>query len=526
MPDPQQPSPADAAPQTGADPAPPPSLARRLISGSSWRIAAQIMPLFVNLALTPFVIITLGTVGYGLWLVTSTLTQFISQFDGGIGRSAQYFFSLLAGRDDRAASTRLLVSLSAAVILVTGIFLVPAFLVSEQLARFFQAPPEMVDDTVYLLRVLLVLVAISLLRNLWAAILHSYERFALSSVSSLLSYAAYAAGTYWALSAGLGLRGLAWAFIAQQVVATLTIVPPTFRHLSARGIGFDPAARLAEVWRVSWRVQISGLLTVAAMQGPLLVVARMQPTQVADFGPGSTFAQQLKLIPMNGVVPIQSMLGRSVGLRGAEGTVEEFAHLQKLWVRAVTGWCFVGAPAAYVGVNIWLPLEGTLAGSIAAVMLIAQWFSLVPQVVLQWQLLQGRAQYEMWSSGLTVALLLGGSFILVPQIGAMGAAIAAVVGHLAGLVLLLALSRSLEVPGPSALRSIPWWQAVLAGALSTVLVWGMSQAIYGGYLPDGGLGLLLCGAAAAPALAMFLVMTWGPSRIWQLVQARLPGRSR
>lgn len=512
---------ADAAPQTGPQPAPQPSLARRLIRGSSWRIVAQIMPLFVNLALTPYVIITLGRTGYGLWLITSTLTQFIAQFDGGIGRSAQYFFALLAGTDDRIGNTRLLVSLSAAVLLVSGLLLVPALLVSERLATFFNTPPEMVADTVFLLQVLLVLVVVSLLRNLFAAILHAYERFALSSVSSLLSYAVYAIGMVWALSSGMGLRGVAYAFVAQQVVATLTIIPPTFRHLSARGIGFVTWRRMVQVAQVSWRVQISGLLTVAAMQGPLLIVGRAQPLQVADFGPGSTFAQQLKLIPMNGVAPIQSMLGRSVGARGARQTVPEFEALQRMWVRATTGWCVVGAPAAYVGVNVWLPLEGQLAGLVAAVMLAAQWLSLLPQVLLQWQLLQGHAEYEMWSAGLTTAVLLGGSLLLIPHLGALGAAVAAVAGYLAGLVLLLAFSRALEVPGPSLLGDIPWWQSLLSGGLSTVSVGTMAHVINQGHLPDGGIGLLLCGAAAAPAMVVFVLTTWGPGRVLQMVRARL-----
>lgn len=524
MTDQQQTPSADAAPQTGPQPAPQPSLAARLIKGSSWRILAQIMPLFVNLALTPYVITTLGRTGYGLWLITSTLTQFLGQFDGGIGRSAQYFFALLAGPDDRKGSTRLLISLSAAVAVVSGLLLLPAFLIAEQLAAFFNTPPQMLGDTVFLMQVLLVLVAVGLLRNLFAAVLHAYERFALSSVSSLLSYAVYAIGMVWGLSSGMGLRGVAYAFVAQQVVATLTIVPPTFRHLSARGIGFVTWRRMVEVAQVSWRVQISGLLTVAAMQGPLLIVGRMRPLQVADFGPGSTFAQQLKLIPMNGVVPIQSMLGRSVGAKGAQDTLPEFQALQRMWVRGVTGWCFVGAPAAFVGVNIWLPLEGHLAGLVAAVMLAAQWLSLLPQVLLQWQLLQGRASYEMWSSALTAAVLLGGSLLLIPQLGVVGAAVAAVLGYLAGLILLLRVSRALEVPGPSLLSDIPWWQALLSGVCSTALVSVMAYAITQGPLPDGGLGLLLCGAAAAPALGLFVVTTWGPRRLAEMVRAGLPRR--
>ncbi|MFK5690601.1 lipopolysaccharide biosynthesis protein [Ornithinimicrobium sp. LYQ92] len=500
---------------------PQPSLAGRLIRGSSWRILAQIMPLFVNLALTPFVITTLGRTGYGLWLVTSTVTQLIATFDGGIGRSAQYYFALHAGTDDRRSITRLLVTLSVAAIAVSGLFLVPAFILAADIARFFQAPPELLDDTTFLLRVLLVLVAAGLLRNLFAAALHAYERFAISSVSSLLSYAVYAAGMLWVLSAGMGLRGVAYAFIAQQVVATLTIVPPSLRHLSWRGVGFVSWARLLEVGKVSWRVQVSGLLTIASMQGVLLIVGRLRPGQVPDFGPGNTFAQQLRLIPMNGVAPIQAMLGRSVGSIGPAAAAPEMTHVQRIWVRAVTGWVVVGAPAAYVGVNVWLPLEGELAGQVAAIMLVAQWLALLPQVLLQWLLLLGRAQYEMWSSALTVLLLAVVSLILVPQVGAIGAAVGAVVGQFGGLMLLLWISRRLEVPVPSAWSAVPWWQAVVAGSCSAAAVWVMQMLIQDGPLPSGGLGLLLCGAAAGPALLLFVVLTWGPGTVQRFLRSRL-----
>jgi hypothetical protein len=282
---------------------------------------------------------------------------------------------------------------------------------------------------------------------------------------------------------------------------------------------------MLEVGRVSWRVQISGILTIASMQGPLLIVARLRPAQVADFGPGATFAQQLRLIPMNGVVPIQAMLGRAVGQVGAGGARSDMRHVQQMWVRAVTGWCAVGAPAAYVGVNVWLPLEGHTVGTVAAVMLLAQWLFLLPQVLFQWQLLQGRAEYEMWASALTAVLLLGTSLLLVPHVGAIGAAVGAVVGQVGGLVLLLTAFRSLPVPAPSLLRDVPWLQALLAGTVSTALVLGVGQLIARGHLPDGGVGLLLCGAAAAPALVLFVLTTWGPQRIVRLLRARVTKRA-
>lgn len=516
---------SDSASGPVADPSVPPvpqGRASRLIRGSSWRIFAQILPLFVNLALTPYVITTLGRVGYGLWLISSTLAQFIAHFDGGLGRSAQNYFALFIGRGDATGLTRLLFTLSGVATLLMSVILIPSFVFTPAIATFFSAPPEFREDTILLIRILLVIVAFGLLRNLLAAVLHAHERFALSSMATLLGYVVYAGGMVLALSNGLGLRGVAYAFIAQHAVITLIIVPPALGHLTRRGLRLVPMRKLGQIARVSWRVQISEILSVASLQGVILIVGRLRPTQVPDFGPGATFAQQLKLIPMNGVVPIQAMLGRSVGERGAAGTTDEFARIQRAWVAAVTGWTVVGAPAAYVGVNVWLPLEGDLAGRVAALMLGAYLLALLPQVLLQWLVLVEKAQFEMWSMALIVTVLVVLSIVLVPWVGAIGAAIAALVGQAAGLVLLLFAARSLEVHVPSPLRDVPWWQALLAGAVSGILVWQCGRLVEAGVLPDGGLGLLLCGAAAAPALAFYAVITWGPRRVLRLLRARLP----
>lgn len=493
------------------------SLAGRLIRGSSWRVIAMIMPLFVNLALTPYVITTLGRVGYGLWLVSTTLATLIAHFDGGIGRSAQYYFAILTGKGDATGLTRLLTTLACVAPLVSAVILAPAFILAPQIASFFQAPDRYADDMAFMLRWLFILMAVGLVRNLFASVLHAGERFGLSSLSTLLSYAAYAVGMVLVLSQGMGLRGVTYAFIAQHAVATFMIIPPALRYLNVSGIGFVSRAELIEVGKVSWRVQVSSLLSIASIQGVLLIVGRLRPLQVPDFGPGSQFAQQLRMIPMMGVAPVQAILGKTVGRLGAPGAAAEFAQLQRMWVRGITGWIFVGAPAAYVGVNVWLPLEGHLAGQVAAVMLAAQFFSLLPQVLVQWLLLLGKAQYEMWASVITVALLFAFSLALVPFMGAMGAAVGAVIGQLAGVLALVHAAHRLDTKVPNPLRVVPWWQAIVAGALSWVLTWEAGNLVNAGHLPDGGLGLLLTGAAAAPAMLIFLLMTWGTAPIGRVI---------
>lgn len=520
-PDPGAVAAGSARPDAGQGVSPPPAgRARTLLRGTSWQLAAQLAPLVVNLALTPFVILKLGAVAYGLFLITSTLTQFIAQFDGGIGRSATRYFALYAGQDDRVATTRLLCSLLVCIVAITSVTLSLAFAAAAPLVDFFHAPPELYDDTTLLLRVMIVLLGVSLSRGLFASVLNAHQRFGVSAATLLLGYAVYAIGIVWTLNLGMGLRGLAYVFVAQQVVGTLLIIPSSLRHLSRAGVGFISRAELRAFWAMSLRVQASGLLGMVGWQGSMLIVGRLAPAQVSTFGPGSTFAQQLQQIPLNAMGPIQAMLGRAVGADGAEQTRPLMERLQRIWVLTMCGWVGVGAPAAYFGVNVWLPLPGVGAGIVAATMLASYLLALISSVLTTWAMLLHRPEYDMWASLITVTLMLGLSGLLVPSLGAYGVALAAVVGQGASLTYRLAMIPRLPVPVRSPLREVPWVATLVCAALSFASVGGMSALIDHHVLPRGGVGLLLCGLAAAPVLVLYLSVTVGLRRAVALLRGR------
>lgn len=510
----------DATPTGSADPAPDPSSRGVLLKGTSWQVLAQIAPLLVNLVLTPFVISRLGAVAYGYFVLTSMLTQFLGQFDGGIGRSAQRYFMLYAGQDDRVAATRLLVTMLGVVTAVAAVTLGTTAVIAPAIMDFFHAPPELFDDAVLLLRVLSVIVAVALVRNLFAAVLYSHHRYAITSGTLLLGYVVYAVGTVAVLEAGLGLAGLAYVFIAQQVVGTLTIVPAACRYLTSAGVGYLGNPLLREFLAFSWKVQISGLLNVLSFQGVTLIVGRMVPGQLAPFAPGATFAQQLRMVPNNALTPIQSMLGRAVGAKGPQGARGDFIELQRMWVQLVCGWVAVGAPAAYFGVNNWLPLGGTLPGLVAATLLVSHLFALLQQVLLQWAMLLGRPEFEIWAQTVNVGLALILSPILIGPFQAYGVVIAVLIGQLVSFGYLQWARRRLPVRVPTLLLDIPLLRMLIAAALSGACVYGMDTLLAGGFLRQGALGLLACAVAAVPAGVFYVGTTVGFSRARALMRRR------
>ncbi|MBW3084577.1 hypothetical protein KEM60_00765 [Austwickia sp. TVS 96-490-7B] len=501
-------------------PEPPTHLGRVLLQGASWQLLAQLAPLIVNLALTPFVISHLGLVAYGLFLVTSTLTQFLAQFDGGISRSASRYFAVFAGQGDKVATTRLVVTLMCCVAVFTTFVMGLAFIFADQLVAFFHAPPDLAEDTVFLLRVLTVIVGLALARSLFFSVLNAYQKYALTCGTMLLGYVIYAVGMWSTLTHGMGLRGVAYVFIVQQVFATVTLVPAAMPMLSADGLGFVSRRELAEFFSFAWKVQVSGLLNLVGLEAVTLIVARVAPADVPVFGPGSTFAQQLRVIPLNAISPIQSVTGRAIGRDGADATVPMFSRVQRIWVVLICGWVAVGAPAAYFGVNVWLPLPGHTAGLVTATLLLAHLFKLLPELQNQWAMLMHCPEFEMRAGLITTVLVLSGSLLLAPHYGAMGVAWATVVAQFAAFCYRMSVNRKLPVQVPSPLCSIPWVASVVSAVGSFLAVGAMSWLIGQHYLPRGGLGIVLCGLAAAPVLLIYLSVTVGLRQALSVIRVK------
>lgn len=498
-----------------------------IAQAASWQLLAQLMPLVVNLALTPFVISELGRTRYGLWLIASTLTQFIAQVDGGIGRTALSFFSGYAGSGDRPAAGRLLRSLLVAVALITCLTLVPAFTFAESIAGFFHTPRQFVRETVFLIKTLVVLVGLAFARNLFAAVLNAHHRFAWTSITILIGYVIYSVGLVLAIGVfDLGLIGMAYVFTAQQVVATALIVPPALRYVRWAAPFFVDIGLARRFVAVAWRIQLSGLLTMLSFQGVTLIVGRLRAPEVADFGPGATFAQQLRMIPTNALAPVQARLGQQVGGESVQAARDEANRVQRVWVRGIVGWVAVGAPAAYFALGVWLPLGNDLAGLVAATLLVAHLFALLPQVLVQWAIVSRVPGIETAASAVTSVVTVAGSLALVPVVGAWGVGIATVAAQVIGLIVLLVLAGRAGLGLASPLRSVPVVTGAVAAAATVGLELVMVSAIHALELPQGPVGLLLCGLAAAPAFIGYVLVVFGPRQVLRHLPTRRPWRGR
>ncbi|WP_040155554.1 lipopolysaccharide biosynthesis protein [Mobilicoccus massiliensis] len=480
--------------------------ARTLVSGTSWSAISQFIPLVINLGMTPYIIRGLGDARYGIFMLITAVTMLLSQFDGGIGQSALRYFTIYAGRDDRVATTRLLWSVSI-VIAAFGVFIsvaVAAF--SGPILAFFHLQDAYLAEATFLLVTLTVVVAFLLLRNLYNAVVSARHRFQTLSIAVIAGHLVYALGLVLTIENGWGLYGVGVTMILQQVVGTIITVPVGIRYLTRAGVGLITRAEAAEFSAYAWKIQVGGVAAILASQKDQLVAARIVSAQESGpFGQGTNFANQLRMVPLNALAPIQALIGAEIGAVGpaeARGKVE---RLQYIWVVAVTGWCAVGAPATLVGVRAWLPESYALAGDVAAILLAGHYFGLVCIVGRTWALTLGHAGLAMRQSVVSLLANVLLSVVLWFPFGLLGVVAGTSLGNLAGAMFLsYDVRRVVQTRIRWFMRDVPYWQAALAAAVTLAL-----ELLAAPFLPGGPIGLLLAGLIAVPGAVLFVLTSLG-----------------
>ena len=482
--------------------------ARVLMRGMSWQSLAQFVPLVVNLAMTPWIISGLGPQRYSIFLLVSTATMLISQFDGGIGASSMRYFTIYAGRDDKQSTTRLLVSVSFAIAAVSGFVTLLAIVFTGPILGLVRVAPEYLAETGVLFRTLTAMITLLLLRNLFSAVVNSRQLFRVTATANLVGYAVYMGGLILTVVNGWGLVGVAVTMVAQQVVGSCITVPASLPYLSRPRPLFMDRAEAGEFFRYAWRVQVTGLSNIITSQKDQLVAGwAITAQQSGPYGQGSNFTGQMRSMALNATYPMQAMIGSEVASQGAETAVAKIAKLQRVWVRAVVGWCGIGSLTAFFAVKAWLPEEYELAAPVASTLLIGSMFALLKHVSNLWSLTLGHSEIEMRASVVGMLTNLALTALLGAIIGMGGVVLATVIGQLVSMLYFSwQFRRRIEVRLPWFVREVPP-MALAAGLLVTL---GL-QLLADGHLPNGALGLLAGGMLGGPGALVYAVLAFGVS---------------
>jgi O-antigen/teichoic acid export membrane protein len=405
---------------------------------------------------------------------------------------------------------------------ICGVF----YAAAPWIMAFFPGTAEDPHGAVFLLRVMIVIVAVSQVRGLFTQVLLTTNQFKVPALGDLLGFFAYATMMVVTVNNGLGLVGVGWAFIAQQVLPTLMVLPAALRRLDRHAVRFVPSGLLKEFFAFAWKLQVSGVLSVVAAQGDAVFVGRYAAPQMTAFGTGASFAGTLRGVPMNAYAPIETSIVRLLGAEGPEGATPGVARIQRLWVRFVAGWIAVGVPAAYFGVTAWLHLGSDLPGQVAAVVLLAHGVTLLMLVQRFWLNALGRSGLTLSHDIVNTIANLGLTFPLILMFGVLGTISATLIAAIGAAVYLTRIGqRRISTPIPTPWAQVPWLSVLGAAVLTAALGWVAAHFVVGTVIPYGALSLLAIGAAAAPALLLYLGHTIGWRRLRGFA-ARITARRR
>jgi O-antigen/teichoic acid export membrane protein len=512
------PPPADAGP--GA-------IARR----SVWGLLAQVTPLAVNIGLSPYVIHGFGLDRYGLFLLITGLATLLGSFDGGITASAQRYFSIYAGAGDKHATTRLLCTTTTLVGAAGLVIAAAMWALATPITHLLTMPPQLGGETVFLLRVSAVILVGALLRNVPAAILQAHNRFALTNLTYALSYGIYVAGIILTVHNQWGLRGAALTIAAQQVVATIVIVPSSLQYLTRSGVGFYSRPELRELFAFSAKMQSVSIAQLFLAEVDGMIIAALLPVRnVALYTAGAGFSEQIRTVPSNALGPMQTALAHSYAQRGEEGLYPEFEKLQRTWVLGITGWCAAATGAAYFGVTSWLghgSNEFHVSGIVATVLLVGVFAMLGTRVLSTTLTVLGHPGFQARLSIMMVIVNISLTACLV-WFGPVGVVAATTLSQIAGVVY---LEHSVRRRHPVRMRSFVHDVPVLAYLVTIATVFALEVLIHP-YVPYGAVGLLSC---AVPAMFGLLVYAhialpretrhrvYG--RVWSTAARLIPGRA-
>jgi O-antigen/teichoic acid export membrane protein len=490
---------------------------RTIMRGFTWVTASQLITAAGNLVLTPFVIHGLGVERYGLFVLTGTITTFLGSLNGGLGATANRYFPIYAGADDRVATTRLFVTFLLFVTCIGSVVGVVDWFVSPVIVRSLSMSPSLRPESLFLFRTLGVLLTLALAHQLVQSVVVARQRFDRAIEAGLLCYALWVVGLILVVHYHEGLKGVGVVFMVQQAAAVVVMVPSALRYLSRKGLRLVPRAQLRELFSFSAKMQVLGIAGLINIQLDTLVVGTaLSVRTVGIYNSGNSFAGQLSSVVNNVVTPASVQLGNTYGKEGEERAFHQFSLMQRNWVAAVTGWTAVGMGAAYFGVTAWLGPEFKMGGWVAIVCIAGSMFSLGAALVSTYVTVMRQAgielRYGLVQMGVNLVLTLPLALVGAVAV-AIGAASAQVV---AAVYLVWVVRRRIRPDIPNFIKQIPVFRGALA-ALVTVA----GELVIRPHVTIGAIGLLECVLPAAVGLVVFALTVVGPAKAARLVSRAL-----
>lgn len=300
----------------------------RIAKNSVFNLIRTCLSVPIMLIITPYVLGQLGTEEFGIWALVSVITSYAQLSDFGMTESLIRFTAEYKAKEDAVSLNSLLNTAMSVYAVIGALFVVVFYLllpfVIEKVLNI-PAPLVAIAREVFFLAV--VLFFFSMIMGVFGSLIIGFQRMGQSNIISLAATIMTAAGTFYFLNQGYGLRGLVYnnaiitlftggahVFVAWRLFPSLRINPYRYFRFTM----------LKTIFAFSWKVQISILSQLFVYQLDRIFLSRyLGLSSVAAYEVANRLATQARtflasiftpIIPAASTLHAQDDSTRIVGL--------------------------------------------------------------------------------------------------------------------------------------------------------------------------------------------------------------------
>jgi len=186
-----------------------PSLAVNALS--NWITLA--VTVIIGFLITPFIIEKIGTTGYGIWILISSIIGYYGILDLGITSAITRYIALYAKQKNYKGLNET-ISTSLTVFIVIGlVVIIISFFVAKPLAIFFNISTNYAKNFQQLLILLGISIGFGFPGKLFGAVVRAHERFVLANSISVIITLVRSSLIVVFLSRDFGLTGIAFSYL-------------------------------------------------------------------------------------------------------------------------------------------------------------------------------------------------------------------------------------------------------------------------------------------------------------------------
>jgi len=492
---------------------------RNVLGNSGVFALAQASGVIVSLAVTPYVLSTLGIATYGLWILVGSVMAYVGLLQLGLGRGTIRFIAFHAARGELEVVRRI-VSYGIVWHLAAAVLLTPvAWLIARFVLPHLSIPPEELDTArnVFLLVYCYAFFGAAI-RPLSALVIGLHQMW-LTSLATIASQLVYAVTLVVLLHEDVGIYALpAAAFVNTFVLGVTYYV--TGRRLIGTVFG-DPFKLDAGVRRDllrfgSW-FQVTNLARVVNNQtDAILIAVWVTVPAVGLYAIGEKIARLVQMIPLTVLPPLVPAV-TSVHAGDDRGRVERSvlggSRLLGLLTFGMAGFVLGTSPLIVVA---WLGRSYPDVTTITALIVVAYVVNNLTGVGTTVLAAVGTPRYESEYAVVGMVLNIAVTLALAPIYGLYGVLVGTVIGI--ALCSTYFLWRFHRVMGLSLWQYLGTWLWRIAAAtfIPTAAVFGLRSA-----LPEQVTGSRGAAALALAVLAVvYAIVLLAALRLFRFLEAR------